>query len=562
MGDYSLKLSISVAARLATQYVFVVAPRLAIAAVFLFSILAANSAKAGDVSKITSRKVTPVDIISIASNYYDWGADMLARANSSGQTISGWQIRPLISSMLEMYRYSGDAAWLEKAAHLSKTVLSFRGDKTGLLSYDGKKKPQWYRDIKTSVFYISPYFEYPLEKRDNIMSDRGWKNLHFSDINHDGLFLSALLETVIELRSAALHPDLQERLINASSETIASHEGQWNISGEGSGYYIFEKGSPIFMDGFEFPVNEAAPFGEALVKLYKLTGDRSALTRAHAMMSHWLNNITYRDGLPTYPYVLGAWHRGWSPDDNISVNTPSAKPNTSQEVFHKAALTISFARQLDVVVDDARLHRFVSALPNIMARAADISWNGISFFPLHLDLSQPSATVYTTNPAGFWGWSSVSGQRAQDLMYLHSAVDQKKGGIYNAALLELAPHRDNFSAVETIEFDVTPYLIEDAPERCLFDVEQDSIVDIRFRSETTMNSRLLIKPHPGFGGSSERSGIYLIKDDGEYIGRAFLKAGDCPLWQWAGIWGRPDRSQPTASANNVAVSLHRLQPHH
>lgn len=511
--------------------------------------------------KPASAETYSVDVEHMMAEYHQWGRDMLLAAASRKEPVSGWQVHPLISAMLDTHKITSDPAWLERAAELAELALDARSDRLGLIAYDGSLKPQWLRSERTSIFYISPFKDYPLETKEAVMAERGWHSLVFSDANHDGLFLSTLLEAATRIRES--HPALVERIVADARETVASHEGEWTQLDASTGYYSFKRGSPFFVDGAEIPINEAAPFGEALTLLYELTGRREYLDRAIAMMNRWLDHVTYPDDRPLYPYVVGVWHEGWGEEDTVSVNTPVASPNLNPETFHKAALELAFAIRLTKHASDDRLTRFISGLSKTFNIAAERNWKQLAFFPHDIDLSQPLYSAYVYNPTVMRGWPQVASDRALRLMLLHSALDAPKGQFYLAGVAETLVQMQIGTTfdVQTARFEVSPYLMEQQPDRCLFDVDEDSIAEIALtRPSNPLNSRLLLRPTKDFPFERDRAGITLRVDAGRYTGRAYLKKGDCPQWQWAEVWGLPENSQPAPKENQLSVKLHSLVP--
>lgn len=112
--------------------------------------------------------------------------------------------------------------------------------------------------------------------------------------------------------------DTADSIIEESIKIIESHEEQWINVSSTEGYYIFPKDSPFYLDGVEIPINEAAIFGSALVRLYSLTKQNVWINRALKMWNRWRNSFALDEfGYITYPYVTGDWRNGWTELDAV-----------------------------------------------------------------------------------------------------------------------------------------------------------------------------------------------------------------------------------------------------
>lgn len=468
------------------------------------------------------------------------------RLPKPGETLpGGWSTNGMMSAVLDAYAISGDLHWLDEMSRLSRTALSMRGAATGQINYAGVAAPQWYRSERDTIFWNSYVVKYDPAAKDAIMADRRWRSLNMSDVNHDGLFLEPMLEFARIARATGHDPGLVTEIVMAAEQSVASHQDEWVQSDPNRGHYIFPKRSPFFMDGGELPVNEAAIFGTSLVLLYELTGKTAYIDRADAMFRHWADHIVYTDGVPNYPYAIGNWAKGWTASEGISINTPDMPPNLKEEGFYKANLTINFATHLNEYRSTPALQMFLDAMPETLAKAADKSLDQIEFLPTYLSLAGMTDTYYVRESAQWNGWVRYvdASPRAWRQMYLMAMVNYQQYGKPETllALTRFRP-RDVRALPSLIAqtLHLRPYQIGADATECLFEVGEDTIAEISYRPSTTKDPTLFLLPTPDFDGRGIR---IEKKPDGIYRGRAMLKPGDCPRWQWLSR-GRPGISQP------------------
>jgi len=505
---------------------------------------------------VSSPSTVPLDIDS-----GDLALLLEKRLPKPGETLpGGWAANGMMSAVLDAHAISGDRHWLDEMARLSRTALSMRGVATGRINYAGVAAPQWYRSERDTIFWNSYVVKYDPAAKDAIMADRRWRSLNMSDVNHDGLFLEPMLEFAKLARATGRDAGLVTEIVTAAEQSVASHEREWVPDDSDRGHYIFPKGSPFFMDGAEMPVNEAAIFGTSLVLLYELTGKPEYLNRAESMFRHWTDNITYTDGVPNYPYAIGNWAKGWTASEGISINTPDMPPNLKDEGFYKANLTINFAIHLSAHRSSQGLTRFLAAVPTTLAKAADKPLDQIEFLPSYLSLAGMTDTYYVRESAQWNGWVRYAdaSPRAWRQMYLLAMVNYQQYGKPETllALTRFRPREVRALPSLTVQtLYLRPYQIGAAATECLFEVDEDTIAEIAYRPSTPKDPTLFLRPTPDFDGR----GIRLPKKpDGVYRGRAMLKPGDCPRWQWLSR-GRPEISQPTEGDPPViGVTLYTL----
>jgi hypothetical protein len=476
--------------------------------------------------------------------YLAWADERIERDGNQKpefSSISAWAGYPLLETMNEMYAITGDVQWLHKLADYYGYFRSWRGNVRGTLNYQDIAAPQWYEGVKLDIFHVSPLHYYNPADTEEIMRQRGWSSLWFSNINYDGLMMVAPVRFAVAVRQAGLTEfnTVADQIIADAKATFASHEPEW--SGE---FYIFPRNSPFFLDGVEVPINEAASFGSALVLMYQATGDSQYLTRAQQMMARWLPAVEYSPLGMTYPYVTGIWRQGWGHEASPSINSPEAAPNLNVETFHKAGFTIEFARLLNAQSPSPELQRFITSFTNVLADADDELMHQVSLFPMNLDRSPPPVGDYVENPAGFRGWERVAANdpKAWDRMYLMAATstDPQASGTM-VSLLANTPHGTPEPKITSEQIVLSPRAIGDRSPACLYTADHDAVVSLRFAAPHFMHKQLIIYTDP----TSDYSHINLVSDGAGYSATAYFKEGDCIDWRWGAegkMW--PILSQP------------------
>lgn len=340
---------------------------------------------------------------------------------SSPSAFDGWTANAYLGGLNSMFLLTGNTTYLDDFVLLYRFMRSARADLTKTPDYRGNILPFYYRTDSDNIFSYSPYYPYSLSDQTEIMAQRNWISLKFSDINYSGLYLDQMLRfaQIIRKHDIVDYHSIADEIISEAAETMRSHEAEWINLSPDEGYYIFCKNAPFYLDGVEIPINEAAVFGTSLMRMYLLTQDTVYLKRSRAMFSRWSKFISIENGLPCYPYTVGHWYNGWTPPDSISVNSPAVAPNTKPETFHKASLLLKFISLLSSE-NDSIIDIYLKPFYDLLEYSTTTCSTAVSPYPTGLDLTYPENTFHTQIPIIFSGWvdlASFNRSLIEDLMF-------------------------------------------------------------------------------------------------------------------------------------------------
>lgn len=180
--------------------------------------------------------------------------------------------------------------------------------------------------------------------------------------------LAKYIRTVLESTEpkGSRHRGFAERLLAMLRKTVAFHDGEFHIRDDGIGDYVFPKGAPIPFDGTIEPYNQSHAMGQALVELYRVTGEKAYRDKVVAML------MGYRAGLRlgasgaytwTYWTPYGELYNGYSAAGAVSEFTPWYGPSTQTEDISHGAISTEF-------VHAAREAEIDDQLPTDVARFA------------------------------------------------------------------------------------------------------------------------------------------------------------------------------------------------
>lgn len=175
------------------------------------------------------------------------------------------------------------------------------------------------------------------------------------------------------------------RCLTCAEAAIADMNGDWREAGD-YGYFVFEKGIPFWSDGVPEALNVLASTGTAYLNLFDAT--KKPLYRQRAEKLARLirrESISQPDGTFLYYYWWGVVHTGWTPEQNISVNTPRYTGAKHAEDTSHLQLSLRF-------ISECRAH-------GIVFTGADMQrW--ASTFHKHLYRSGPDGGTMADNVAG------------------------------------------------------------------------------------------------------------------------------------------------------------------
>jgi len=468
----------------------------------------------------------------------------------------GWTIHLLLEALNTAYLLTGDECFLEDFVYGYTYLKSYRADEIHAPDYRGMIRPSWYRLEGDDIFHCSPYVDYSESDPDEIMALRGWHNLYFSDINYCGLFLDQMLRfaQIVKNNGPEKYIALADEIVQDARSIVSSHEEEWTALSGQEGYYIFPRGCPFYLDGVEIPVNEAAVFGTSLVRLYLLTGDSFYFERARSMFKRWECYFTYENGYIRYPYVTGSWYEGWGPGDEISVNTPAAKPHTEAETFHKAALTVKFISML-VLAGEDRYMQYIKDFNRVLRTCPGMG-DAVSFFPTLLDFSWPNGSYHAYQPVVFSGWVELASEsrKLSNLLFLIIDSQLKYNGyklkMVSARLYLMLMSGRAPPGLRLKSFIVEPLLDGSAnPGREHVKAHRDSVVFVTFRHHTPKHNRIYLNVN---GVPSKRIRLS-VKNDGRFHGLFYAPKGKkiTLSWEKMDVYSHP----ATEEENEVVLTM-------
>lgn len=498
----------------------------------------------------------PVDIDEVlysAQNKYYKG---LAESQREKTKFTAWEINPVLHMHINAFLCTGNKKYLDEFLYWSEYLLSIRMDRKKRLNFEGKMLPQWERTSQYDIFSVSPFQRYPENEKQRTIEERGWETLNFSDINYSGLVIEPILRfiQVVQFNEVNEYLDIAMGLLSEIEKTIASHEEEWIDISEKSGYYIFPKNCPFYLDGVEMPVNEAAIFGSALVRAFLITGKTQYLSRAEKMLNRW-KAFMGRDkfGYISYPYFTGLpYCSGWQKNNSPSVNTPEFKANKVHEVFHKAALTIKFLILLDQAnrgVAETLLQEFFYVIK------ATSNKNIISNFPVSFGFGYPKNTYHVTPPTVFNGWLHLISSEESVLkrVFPHIAYAKANGNYPDCLYFQYITGLYNIEYVEKKEV-VVPLFMEDSDTFSPLWVSPiTGVVKIIFQHTSPKNNVLYLYD---FTNSGYRIRLDVDRKTNYFISRVFLEKGEKIDLRWNKT---SEHSAPSSLKEN-RISLFFLEP--
>lgn len=214
--------------------------------------------------------------------------------------------------------FGGRLSW-NQSARLSGMVQLYK------LTYSGKLLNQ----IKNTVANIlnTTNLNYSFDK--NFNSEFIWSQPKFS---HDGdTYISTFVENSYLLynliktaNSSVLDNQEIKEIINICENAFDYFESWYDPISYG---YRIPKGYPQYYDGILVPWNQQNMFGLMLAELYKATNNEIYLNRVLELANAFKNGFVDNDDILLWRY----WgdpliYKGWTENDDISVNLPNCEP--------------------------------------------------------------------------------------------------------------------------------------------------------------------------------------------------------------------------------------------
>jgi hypothetical protein len=173
--------------------------------------------------------------------------------------------------------------------------------------------------------------------------------------------------------------EMADRTIAAAEELFEVLEADWRENADGEGWYEVEKGAPVWMDGCDEPHNHFLAVGAAMIHLAAVSDNPLWRDRVEKMARTLKNDMRHvPDGdLYVWPYwwSKGKVYGGWSPEDQVSRNTPGMTPRQNMEDFSHGSIDVNFAwrcHQDGIVFTRQDLARIANTfLKNIVRRTDD-----------------------------------------------------------------------------------------------------------------------------------------------------------------------------------------------
>jgi curved DNA-binding protein CbpA len=485
-------------------------------------------------------------------DYINASKDLTA-SQADKTKFSAWSVQPLLSLINTAYLLTKDPYYLGEFDYFYHYFLSVRMDLQNRVSYDGSIKAQWERQDGYNIFNVSPYKDYTGVDVEGLMEERKWQSLYFSDINYSGLFLEQMLRFAQIVKEYGLieYEETAESIIQESVRVIESHESEWISLSDEEGYYIFPKGCPFFIDGVEMPINEAAIFGTALVRLYSLTGDEEWIHRAKSMWTHWRTSFALDQfGYIIYPYVMGTWRKGWNAEDSPSVNSPYSPAVPAPETFHKAALTLQFMIQLEREFPGL-LKRYLLEFKKLVLASQEIGGSPIAEFPDLMGFNWPLDSIHTMPPFFNEGWIALMHDdgKFQESAKRDAEVQSGRslaGLVYGRLLGNGGDETSIVSTTATIH----PRLFEDEAGDCTLLESKPSATKVVFVNSSPKHNTLFLYVDKSL---KRRIRLNLDAKNGVFEGIMFVPADRCVVLSWL---PETEFSYPQTESENQITLTH------
>ncbi|WP_328998084.1 hypothetical protein OHA18_26945 [Kribbella sp. NBC_00709] len=176
------------------------------------------------------------------------------------------------------------------------------------------------------------------------------------------------------------HHGFAREVLDAATEAVAFHDGEWVSRPDGSGDYVWPKGAPIPFDGTVQPYNQSQGIGQVLVELFRVTKQPRYRTRVLQMLKAYESALR----LVGDAYVWTYWppyselYAGYAKTAEISEYTPSYPASKQIEDLSHAAISTEFVHAAyDAGIDGGPatdIQKFTHTFTQKLVRSANEVW--------------------------------------------------------------------------------------------------------------------------------------------------------------------------------------------
>lgn len=358
----------------------------------------------------TSTTRAAFDAADLAFNDGEGRAD---ETNEAG--LLSWQESYVMLGYVLMYRAHRDLYYLDKYVSHADRVLANRDSIRAVTDYRGLSLPVW-RNSGVTVDGSAMH----------LVVDTG-------NITYPMTSFVRTVRATPELMAIDRYRLAADRHLAAVEAAVATHDAEWNNN---TGVYVITKGSPYVVDGIETPVNMSHSLGRTLLDLWRLTGKTAYGTKVERMVIRWRKDFySLSDDSIAWPHNhVGSWpYIGWTPADDVSVNSPSYAPNQRVSDTSHGTMCVSFAG-LVAPVTTLTEDELVRMARTMTRHAITTGADGTLTVHERIDASRPD----TGNPRmeiHVGNWLALAPFAEDDLVGLAAQlVDQNLGSVPGGAL--------------------------------------------------------------------------------------------------------------------------------
>jgi len=193
-------------------------------------------------------------------------------------------------------------------------------------------------------------------------------------------------------------------------DAVAIHDADWREdTTAGTGWYVAERGAPIFMDGSELPHNQYLALGLTQTHLWRATGDPVYQQRVTKMLRNFHGDLVSNgSGGLVWPYwwSQGNFGHGYTKADDVSDYVPEHPAVATIEDISHAVIDVWAAvlgRQQGWVFTDTDLTALARTFVDRVAISAADSPDGMPTTAQRVDGTSASGSIGASNAtSGNW----------------------------------------------------------------------------------------------------------------------------------------------------------------